>query len=340
MENQLATRPGLMPVLTIQDAVSRYNAVIEFTRLVMKPEKDFGTIPGTDKPTLLKPGAEKLCSLFGLAPTFEIVDKITDFDKPMFYLQYRCNLLSSDGRFMGSGIGSCNSHEKKYRYRSSERVCPNCGKSTIKKSSYPPRDNPNAKPGWYCHVKVGGCGANFAHNDVQITGQQLGQIENPDVADLANTIDKMAQKRALIAATLIVTNASEFFTQDLEDIEYTDATFRDAPATEQPKAEPAKALPVPEPTYPPEAGDVDREENEPFEVVPTRLDTLAKMLVEEKIVENDFHARGALKVLDYTTVNDAEAIKRVRIYRAWRDHDPKMSKEDCKAKALKGEEPK
>jgi hypothetical protein len=32
-----------------------------------------------------------------------------------------------------------------------------------------------------------------------------------------NTIQKMAQKRALIAATLLAVNGSEFFTQDIED---------------------------------------------------------------------------------------------------------------------------
>jgi hypothetical protein len=45
----------------------------------------------------------------------------------------------------------------------------------------------------------------------------LYRIPNPDVADAVNTVQKMAQKRALVAATLIATSASEFFTQDLED---------------------------------------------------------------------------------------------------------------------------
>jgi len=45
----------------------------------------------------------------------------------------------------------------------------------------------------------------------------LYRIPNPDVADAVNTIQKMAQKRALVAATLIATSASEFFTQDMED---------------------------------------------------------------------------------------------------------------------------
>src|ERR1039458_4154129 len=45
----------------------------------------------------------------------------------------------------------------------------------------------------------------------------LYRIPNPDGADVVNTIQKMAQKRALVAATLIATSASEFFTQDVED---------------------------------------------------------------------------------------------------------------------------
>jgi hypothetical protein len=45
----------------------------------------------------------------------------------------------------------------------------------------------------------------------------LYRVPNPDGADVVNTIQKMAQKRALVAATLIATSASEFFTQDVED---------------------------------------------------------------------------------------------------------------------------
>jgi hypothetical protein len=71
--NQLAVRERqeFMPVLTIGDAVERYNAIVDFTKKVMQRDKDYGVIPGTNKPTLLKPGAEKLCTLFGLRPDFE-----------------------------------------------------------------------------------------------------------------------------------------------------------------------------------------------------------------------------------------------------------------------------
>ena len=74
-----------MPSMTIQDAIIRYNTVIQFTKKVMKSGKDYGVIPGTDKPTLLKPGAEKLCSLFGLTPFVPV--RAGDFDKGLFYFR-------------------------------------------------------------------------------------------------------------------------------------------------------------------------------------------------------------------------------------------------------------
>ena len=216
---------ALMPAMGIQDAISRYNAVVDFTRQVMKSEKDYGTIPGAgSKPTLLKPGAEKLCSLFGLAPKFVPQDHIINFDTGLFYLQYECQLYRGTD-MVGSGIGSCNSMEKKYRYRQSERVCPNCGKATIIKGKQ------EYGGGFICFGKKGGCNAKFTDTDQRITGQEIGQIENPDRADLLNTIDKMAQKRALVAAVLITTNASEFFTQDVEDMDFIEDTYREVQPT-------------------------------------------------------------------------------------------------------------
>jgi hypothetical protein len=95
------------------------------------------------------------------------------------------------------------------------RVCPQCKQPTIFQSK-------NPGEGFFCWSKKGGCGAKFFAEDSAITDQTVGKIANPDIADQVNTIQKMAQKRALIAATLLAVNASEFFSQDLED--FTDAT--------------------------------------------------------------------------------------------------------------------
>ena len=79
-----------------------------------------------------------------------------------FYYLVKCRMLRN-GQIMGEGDGSCNSHESKYRYRTSERACPACGNTTIKLSKFPPKGSPQGtKPGWYCYAKIGGCGAEFA----------------------------------------------------------------------------------------------------------------------------------------------------------------------------------
>lgn len=188
-----------LPALTIKEAIDRRNAVIEFTKLVMTENVDYGTIPGTNtKPTLLKPGAEKLCSLFKMAPEFELVNSITDFEKGLFYFQYRCKLYQNDN-MIASGIGSCNSMEKKYRYRHVPEF----------KATAQELQNVIAR-----EEKVSRNGNTY----VMLT------VKNTETYDLVNTYDKMAQKRALVAAVLIGANASELFTQDLEDIIY-DAKF-------------------------------------------------------------------------------------------------------------------
>jgi len=221
----------------------RHNLLVDAMKDVLTDGKDYGKIPGTgDKPTLLKPGAENLCFLFGLRPSFDVMDKIEDWDKGLFYYRYRCTLSGGDGRVVANSEGSCNSRETKYRYRNAKAKCPSCGAESISKSKYPPRDNPNGTPGWYCRD----CKAQFPANDKQITGQDNGKVENTEPFELVNTIQKMAQKRALVAAVLIGTGASQFFTQDVEDMA-TITIDAEIVEVEQPtiKTQPKKATPHP-----------------------------------------------------------------------------------------------
>ena len=236
MTTDIAIRDQLMPALTIQEAIARYNATVEFVQGVMKRDLDFGVIPGTGtKPTLLKPGAEKLCTLFGLVPEFETVNSIVDFDAGLFYFHYRCRLTRA-GATAATGEGSCNSKEKKYRYRYQDRACPVCGKAAIIKGKA------EYGGGWLCFAKKGGCGAKWPDDAPEIVGQAVGQVENTEPFDLINTLQKMAQKRALVAAVLIAANASEFFTQDVEDLEIIEGEVvdeRPASPSGSPKHKPA-----------------------------------------------------------------------------------------------------
>lgn len=231
---------GLMPALSIEQALSRYQQTIDYVQAAMKEGIDYGVIPGTDKPTLFKPGAEKLTTLFGLTPTFTVIEQNEDWTgehhgaEPFFYYWYRCQ-MARNGHVIAEADGSCNSWETKYRYRWAERVCPDCGKSTIIKGKA------EYGGGWLCWGKRGGCGKKWPDGAAEIEQQELGRIPNPNPADVVNTIKKMAQKRALVAATLIAVNASEFFTQDLEDLDVVDGSFTVSKPQPEPTPAPAPA---------------------------------------------------------------------------------------------------
>lgn len=203
-----------LPLLNIEQAVARREMIVQATARLMSDGVDFGKIPGTERPTLLQPGADKLCNLFGLVISYEITQAEEDWTgarhggEPFFYYKVTSRAYRGD-YLMGEGVGSCNSWESKYRWRKAERVCPKCGKENIRKSK---QDS-----GWYCWTKLGGCGATFAGGDRSIEGQEVGRKPNGDVADVVNTVLKMAYKRAKVSCTINATSASEFFTQDVED---------------------------------------------------------------------------------------------------------------------------
>jgi hypothetical protein len=210
-------RSQFMPAMSIELAVERYNTITEFVSRVLRRDVDYGVIPGTDKLTLLKPGAEKLTTFFGLSTRFQLIERIEDWTgndyqgEPFFYYLYRCQLFRGD-LLIAEADGSCNSREQKYRWREQQRSCPACGQAAIIKG----KDEYGG--GWLCFKKKGGCGAKFNNGDASIEGQAVGRVPNPEIADQVNTIQKMGQKRALVAATLMAVNASEFFTQDMEDM--------------------------------------------------------------------------------------------------------------------------
>lgn len=194
----------------------------EFKADLMVENEDYGVIPGTPKPTLLKPGAEKLCMVFGLAPDFRTAKAVEDWEGGFFHYEVECRLISKrTGALVGNGMGSANTKEPRYRWRNASPSCPECGKE-LRRSKQ--------GDGWYCWTKTGGCGKNLARNEVG----PVGKVENPEPYELVNTVLKMAQKRALVAATLVATAASGIFTQDIEDMPSVHVVAGDEPS---PKSE-------------------------------------------------------------------------------------------------------
>lgn len=248
---------ALTPVFDLAEAKKRMAELQAFVKDYLVPDEDYGTIPGTPKPTLFKSGADKLCDIYGLADEYELTSRTEDWSRNLFDFEVKCTLLSKrTGNLVGTGLGSCSSWESKYRYRDAKRKCPTCGKDTIIKG----REEYGG--GYVCWKKEGksnGCGATFKDNDPAIINQAIGRVENENLPDVKNTILKMAKKRAKIDAVLSVTRSSGLFTQDIEDWASAEAheaaTVAAQPTT--PKPTPPKAAaprPAPaKPTPPPKA---------------------------------------------------------------------------------------
>jgi len=173
-------------------AINRFQQVVHST---MINGLDYGVIPGTQKPTLLKPGAEKIAKLLGLSDQYEIMDKSENWQEPPFFRYLiKCKLIHvASGALISEGLGECNSMESKYRWRwVGERDLP-LGTDKSKLISQERRS------------KTGG------HWTVY-------RLDNEDIYSQVNTILKMAKKRALVDAALSAGRLSDVFTQDIEDM--------------------------------------------------------------------------------------------------------------------------
>ena len=225
--------------LTIEDTKAQVALVQQVLREVMKEGEHYGKIPGIDKPTLFKAGAEKLCLVFRLDPQYETVEKQEGVH---LTITSKCTLwhIPSGQRF-GSGMGSCSTRESRYAYRHGQRKCPKCGAEAIIKGK--DFKNDGLPTGWLCYRKKDGCGAKFLDGDESIEKQVIGRVANEDIPDQYNTVLKMSNKRSLVAAILNTTAASDLLTQDVEDMPHHEPSTAAAPASAHPSpsGEPAAA---------------------------------------------------------------------------------------------------
>lgn len=146
--------------------------VDQFKRDILEHGKDYMKIPGTGKPSLLKPGAEKLAYTFGLGFEHKVLEAFEDWDKEWEYERY-----------------------DKYK------------KQEVKE----------AVKGFYsyrveCTVFHKKTGSVWGKAVASCDSSERGRETSP-----ANTVLQMAEKRAFIAAVRYAVNASDLFTQDLED---------------------------------------------------------------------------------------------------------------------------
>lgn len=167
--------------------IANFQAVISKT---LVEGKDYGKIPGAgDKPSLFKAGAEKINMLFGLNPEYEFLKADEDYKNGFFNYSIKCTLYRN-GAPVSQGVGNCNSMEKKYRYITTDEA----------------------------GLAEYGIAPEAAQKYTDRHGRTRYRINNPEPYSIANTVLKMAKKRAYVDATLQVASLSDLFTQDLEDM--------------------------------------------------------------------------------------------------------------------------
>lgn len=208
MENPMTLTQSRLPM---EEILERRQTVKKILKDLMEKGVHYGVIPGTPKPTLYKPGAEMILSAFRLAPEFEVIDRGTA-DEIRYVVKSRVTHYPT-GVVMGQGLGECSSSEAKYKWR-----------KAVSEAEW------EATPDSRKRIK-------YEYGDL-ITKQIRTEI-----ADVANTILKMAKKRSLTDVTLTVTACSDMFEQDLDDRtdESPDLGGRSEGRTMEPTQSPAAA---------------------------------------------------------------------------------------------------
>lgn len=234
-----------MTALNWQEFQEQQNQKELFVKHCMVEGRDFGSIIG-DRPALLKPGAELLVQWFGFEVETQLDEKVMDWSgkaykgEPLFYFRYHCK-MSLRGKVVADGFGSANSWEPKHRYRwvkelpdgvdpalvtkrgGVEEIFEWQYKKGVTKGKY------GRPQSYYDHVdellaqdKVKKVMKEQPWNKEEALCYQFPLVEyripNPEIGDLINTLEKMADKRAFVAAALKASATSGFFTQDLEDM--------------------------------------------------------------------------------------------------------------------------
>jgi hypothetical protein len=180
-----------------KELIEYHESVSQLIREALVEGTDYGKIPGTEKNTLLKAGAERLCLAFGVIQKYTILSSEVDHDRQnnwekdswnkwkkakehregkslgLYRYVVQCELLSrSTGDLLGTQAASCSTMEAKY-------------------------------------------------------------VEKP--RDHENTTLKMAQKRALVGATMNAFGLSDRFTQDAEDIDIDNGDRTEKSSSQPPK---------------------------------------------------------------------------------------------------------
>lgn len=175
-----------------QELLDQAKLIRDVLMAVMQPGIHYDVIPGTDKPSLMKAGAEMILLTFRIGLHIEIKDGSDRENNLVAYQIIVTGIHQPTEIVLGQGVGSCSTDEEKYKWRSV--VCD---------------EEWDATPQTQRRTKFGKKrdGGHWSSNQIRT-----------NAGDLDNTVLKMAKKRAMVDLALTCTAASQFFGQDVEDL--------------------------------------------------------------------------------------------------------------------------
>ena len=196
MQNELVINPLSLiqdiDVKAVSETLAKVKTLQSTLKNILVDNHDYGKIPGCgDKPTLLKPGAEKILMALGITSSYELIEHTETFEgKGFFAYTVKC-ILFKNGSKITEGLGHANSKEKKWalEFVYEKDLPQGTDKDLLKKKKF------ESSKGTFYKYEV-----------------------EADANSKANTILKMAKKRAQIDAVLTVASLSEIFTQDFDDL--------------------------------------------------------------------------------------------------------------------------
>lgn len=180
-------KPTLMrPIAAPKDILVAQEETRALIQETLKEGRDYGKIKGIDKPSLLKPGAERVGMAFGCYPRYRIIEQEVD-------------------------------HDRKVEWRKKKRIYNNAHKGD---KSYREEEATGESLGLYRYVVE----CEIVHRESgAVVGSCIGVCSTMEAKyvdrprECENTTLKMAEKRAHVGAVLNAFGLSEQFTQDVED---------------------------------------------------------------------------------------------------------------------------
>lgn len=111
IESKKALAIGEDDAQLIGTKLQKFNGVADIIKKELVNGVDYMVIPNTNKPSLLKSGAQKIALLYGLAPDYNLIISVSESSEKIYKYGFKCELKTYDGKKVAEGYGLASSYE-------------------------------------------------------------------------------------------------------------------------------------------------------------------------------------------------------------------------------------